>query len=91
MQKMGIHIFVEGAQPTIIARLAEFVTVIVCLLQQLQALGVQNKTWWSWPLSSNSAVFKTLMLSDVVLFDWSFDIGESRLPCEFHTFIYKAL
>ena len=41
MQKMGIQIFVEGAQPTIIGLLAGFVTVIV--FEVSQALGVENK------------------------------------------------
>ena len=38
---MGIQIFVESAQPTIIGLLAGFVTVIVRELSQ--ALGVENK------------------------------------------------
>ena len=41
MQKMGVQIFVEGAQPTIIGLLAGFVTVIV--FEVSQALGVENK------------------------------------------------
>ena len=76
MQKMGIQIFVEGPQPTIIGLLAGFVTVIVCELSQ--AVGVENKNMVKLAtiLRLSSAQNPDVIWCHPI----GLYIGESRLP-----------